>query len=99
MSNINDIREGWRHPNLRISGVLVTKLDKRVRSHNHLLEELKGHSVLGKLLLGVIPANEAVSYAHHNHLSVFNYDPKAPASRAHAQLVGALVRRMSQRGA
>lgn len=99
MSKINDIREGWRHPNLRISGILVTKMDKRVRGHNHLLDELKGHSVLGKLLIGVIPANEAVSYAHHNHLSVFNYDPKAPASRAYAQLVGTLVRRMSKGGA
>lgn len=98
MSKINDIREGWRHPNLRISGILVTKMDKRVRGHNHLLDELKGHSVLGKLLIGVIPANEAVSYAHHNHLSVFNYDPKAPASRAYAQLVGTLVRRMSKGG-
>lgn len=99
MSKINEIREGWRHPNLRISGILVTKMDKRVRGHNHLLDELKGHNVLGKLLIGVIPANEAVSYAHHNHLSVFNYDPKAPASRAYAQLVGTLVRRMSQGGA
>ena len=98
MSKINDIREGWRHPNLRISGILVTKMDKRVRGHNHLLDELKGHSVLGKLLIGVIPANEAVSYAHHNHVSVFNYDPKAPASRAYAQLVGTLVRRMSKGG-
>ena len=99
MSKINDIREGWRHPNLRISGILVTKMDSRIRGHNHLLDELKGHSVLGKLLIGVIPANEAVSYAHHNHLSVFNYDPKASASRAYAQLVGTLVRRMAKGGA
>jgi chromosome partitioning protein len=55
--------------------------------------------VLGKLLIGVIPANEAVSYAHHHHLSVFNYDPKAPASRAYAQLVSTLVRRMAKGGA
>jgi chromosome partitioning protein len=98
ISKINDIREGWRHPNLRISGILVTKMDNRVRGHNHLLDELKSHSILGKLLIGVIPANEAVSYAHHNHLSVFNYDPKAPASRAYAQLVGTLVKRMAKGG-
>jgi chromosome partitioning protein len=99
ISKINDIREGWRHPNLRISGILVTKMDSRVRGHNHLLDELKSHSILGKLLIGVIPANEAVSYAHHDHLSVFNYDPKAPASRAYAQLVGTLVKRMAKGGA
>lgn len=99
INKINEIRDGWRHPNLRISGILVTKMNRRIRGHNHLLAELKAHSVLGKLLIGVIPANEAVSYAHHNHLSVFNYDPKAPASKAYAQLVGTLVRLISQGGA
>ena len=87
INKINDIRDGWRVPNLRIGGILVTKMDKRMRGHNHLLNELKGHSILGKLLIGVIPANEAVSYAHHNHVSIFSYDPKATASRAYAQLV------------
>jgi cellulose biosynthesis protein BcsQ len=54
--------------------------------------------VLGKLVIGVIPANEAVSYAHHNHQSLFDYDPNAPASRAYAQVVGTLVRRMAAGG-
>lgn len=70
VSKINDVREGWRHPSLRISGILVTKMDSRIRGHKHLLDELKAHSVLGKLLLGVIPANEAVSYAHQVGLAV-----------------------------
>jgi chromosome partitioning protein len=99
IEKLNEIREGWRHPNLRIGGILVTKMDTRIRGHKHLLEGLKAHSVLGKLLIGVIPANEAVSYSHHHHLSIFNYDPKAPASKAYAQLVGTLVRRMAQEGA
>ena len=46
------------------------------------------------MLCGVIPANEAVSYAHRDHQNVFNYDPKAPASKAYAQLVGTLMRRL-----
>jgi chromosome partitioning protein len=78
LGKINEIREGWRHPTLRVSGSLVTKLDSRVRGHQHLLEDLKSHAVLGKLLIGVIPANEAVSYAHQQHQSVLMYDPKAP---------------------
>ena len=98
IGKINDIRDGWRIPNLRVSGILVTKMDKRVKGHNHLLDELKGHTVLGRLLCGVIPANEAVSYAHRNHLSVFNYDPQASASKAYAHLVGSLVRRISKGG-
>jgi chromosome partitioning protein len=96
ISKINDIREGWRQPNLRVSGILVTKMDTRVRGHNHLLDELKAHPVLGALLCGVIPANEAVSYAHQNHQSIFSYDPKAPASKAYAQFVGTLVRRLAK---
>jgi chromosome partitioning protein len=99
IGKINDIREGWRQPNLHVSGILVTKMNTRVRGHNHLLDELKGHSVLGKLLLGVVPANEAVSYAHQSHLSVFSYDPKAPASKAYAQFVGKLVQRIAKGGA
>jgi chromosome partitioning protein len=99
INKINEVREGWRHPNLRVSGILVTKLDMRVRGHKHLLEELKAHSILGKLVCGVIPANEAISYAHHNHQSIFAYDPQAPASKAYAQLVGQLVRQMARGGA
>ena len=96
ISKINDIREGWRHPHLHVSGILVTKMDNCIRGHNHLLDKLKAHSVLGKLLMGVIPANEAVSYAHTNHQSIFAYDPKAPASKAYAQLVGKLVRQLAK---
>jgi len=98
IQKINDIREGWRHPNLRVSGLIVTKMDNRIRGHNHLLAELKSHPVLGKLLLGVIPANEAVSYAHRNHQSLFSYDPRASASKAYVQVVGTLVRYLSKGG-
>lgn len=99
ISKINDIREGWRIPDLRVGGILVTKMDKRVKGHKHLLEEIKAHKTLGRLLCGVIPMNEAVSYAHRSHRSIFNYEPKAPASQAYAQLVGMLVRRMATGGA
>ena len=99
IGKINEIREGWRHPALQISGILVTKMDSRMRGHNHLLDELKAHSVLSKLLLGVIPANKAISYAHHQHQSVFAYSPKLAASKAYAQVVGSLVRYMVKGGA
>jgi chromosome partitioning protein len=97
INKINDIREGWRHPNLHIRGILITKLDKRVKGHRQLLGEIKNHAVLGKLLCGVIPANEAISYSHHNHQSIFDYDPQASASRAYAQLVNTLIQSMYQK--
>jgi chromosome partitioning protein len=96
IGKISEIREAWRHPELRISGILVTKMDTRIRGHNELLNDLKAHNVLSKLLLGVIPANEAVSYAHHQHQSVFVYSPKSAASRAYAQVVGSLVRYLAK---
>jgi len=37
LSKINNIREGWRRPDLRVGGVLVTKMDTCVKGHNHLL--------------------------------------------------------------
>lgn len=98
INKINEIREGWRRPDLRVSGIIVTKMDSRIKGHNHLLDELKGHNILGRLLCGVIPANEAVSYAHRSHMSIFSYAPKAPASRAYAQVVAMLMRRMAKGG-
>jgi chromosome partitioning protein len=99
IGKIKDIREGWRVAGLRLSGILVTKMDTRIRGHNHLLDELKKHPVLGKLVIGIVPANEAVSYAHRNHQSVFTYDPKAPASKAYAGFVSTLIRRIAKGGA
>jgi chromosome partitioning protein len=100
VNKINDIREGWRHPNLHVRGILVTKMDTRMKGHVQLVDTLKAHPVLGNLLCGVIPSNEAVAYAHSQHLSVFEYDPHCAASRAYAQLVGLLVKQLvAQRGA
>jgi len=96
INKINEIREGWRHPNLHIRGILVTKMDNRVKGHLQLLQDLKAHAVLGKLLCGVIPSNEAISYAHQNHESIFTYDPRSSASKAYAQLVASLVRSMAK---
>ena len=96
IGKINEIRDSWRIQNLRIRGLLVTKMDKRVRGHRQLLDELKGHPMLGKLLLGVIPMNEAISYAHREHRSIFTYDPRSAASRAYANLVGRLIRQMER---
>ncbi len=96
ITKINEIRDGWRIPNLHVDGIIVTKMDSRVKGHSQLLADLREHAVLGKLICGVIPANEAVSYAHTNHQSVFSYDPKAPASRAYAELVVTLIRRLVQ---
>jgi cellulose biosynthesis protein BcsQ len=97
INKINEIREGWCALELHVGGLVVTKMDARIKGHHQLLDDLRGHALLGKLICGIIPANEAVSYAHHNHQSIFAYDPKVPASRAYAELVVTLVRRLTAR--
>jgi cellulose biosynthesis protein BcsQ len=69
-------------------------MDRRMRGHIQMVEKLRAHPVLGSLICGIIPANEAVAYAHQSHVSVYAYDPGSPASQAYAQLVKRLVRQI-----
>jgi chromosome partitioning protein len=94
MNQIIEIRDGWERPNLRIKGILVTKMDKRIKGHLDSVQSLQEHQALGKLLYGVIPANEAVSYARSQHSSVLNYDPNASASKAYIKVAVQLVKDM-----
>lgn len=94
INKIYEIREGWRHPDLRLSGIVVTKFDRRVKGHLEMIDQLKQHPTLGKLLCGIIPANEAVAYAHRSHLSIYEYDPTSAASQAYAQMVGWMLKRL-----
>lgn len=75
ITKINEIREGWRILDLRVSSILATKMDKRVKVYHHLLKDIKSHPMFGKLLMGIIPMNKAVSYAHRSHRSIFAYNP------------------------
>jgi chromosome partitioning protein len=98
INKIYEIREGWRHPDLRLTGIVVTKMDRRVKGHEEMVEQLRQHSTLGKLLCGIIPANEAIAYAHRSHLSIYAYDPSSAASQAYAQMVGVLFKRLYIKG-
>ena len=93
IDKINAIRDGWRVPDLRVSGILVTKMDNRVRGHKDLLDDLERNNILSKLLLGVVPQNEAVSYAHHNHMSIVVQHTHAAASTAYFRVVAKLIQR------
>jgi chromosome partitioning protein len=94
MNQIIEIRDGWERPNLRIKGILVTKMDKRIRGHLDSVKSLQEHQALGSLLYGIIPANEAVSYAHSQHASVLSYEPQASASKAYFKIAIELVKDM-----
>jgi hypothetical protein len=56
-------------------------VDKRIKGHKNAVSDLKGDPSVGKLMAGVIPANEDISYSHSNHMSVMQYNPvPKPAS-------------------
>ena len=99
VNKIEDVKEGWQRPNLNVSHILVTKFDARVKGHTQTVEKIKAHPVLGKLLAGMIPTNEAIAYSHHHHQSIFEYDPHCTASRAYAQFVAQLVKSILKDGA
>jgi chromosome partitioning protein len=94
MNQIIEIRDGWERPNLRIKGIIVTKMDKRIKGHLDSVQSLQEHQALGSLLYGIVPANEAVSYAHSQHSSVLSYDPHASASKAYFKIAIQLVKDM-----
>jgi len=99
VNKIEAIKDGWRLDSLGVSAILVTKFDARVKGHTQVVETVKAHPVLGKLVAGTIPVNEAIAYSHHHHQSVFEYDPHCSASRAYAQFVALLAKSMLVRGA
>jgi chromosome partitioning protein len=95
---IIDIRDGWGYNHINISGILLTKVDKRIRGHKNAVSDLKGDPSVGKLMAGVIPANEDISYSHANHMSVMQYNPRAKASQAYARLAFDLAKRAFAKG-
>lgn len=92
IGKIHEISSGWQHPGLRVSGILVNKMDSRIRGHREVLANLSAHPSLGALHRGTIPVNEAIPYSHHNHQSIFSYNPTCPASRAYAALVRTVLK-------
>lgn len=98
IQEIIDIRDGWGYNDIRISGILVTKMDKRIKGHLVAVDALQKSQSLGHLLCGVIPANEEISYSHAQQMSVMQYNPRAAASRAYAKLTIDLMKRVFAKG-
>jgi chromosome partitioning protein len=98
VNKIDDVKEGWQRPNLNVSHILVTKFDGRVKGHLQTVEKIKAHPVLGPLVTGMIPTNEAIAYSHHYHQSIFEYDPHCSASRAYALFVAQLIKPILKEG-
>ncbi|MEL6403350.1 MAG: ParA family protein [Chloroflexota bacterium] len=92
LTSIQSIRHGWEHLKLQVGGILITKMDGRIRGHREMVHTLRQHPQLGKLIVGIIPVNEAVSYSHHAQKSIFQYDQHCSAAIAYSQFVQQLTR-------
>jgi chromosome partitioning protein len=91
---IIDIRDGWQYNAINVSGILVTKMDRRIKGHITAVQELRANASIGQLVCGIIPANEDISYSHANHMSIMRYNNRASASQAYAQLSFHLMKRL-----
>lgn len=92
--NVVDIRESWRHPSLQVSGLVVTKLDRRMDVHNELIEDIQTHDVLKQLYLGTIPTSSMIDKSHAAHRSIYEFAPNSGAARGYIQLCNQIIRRM-----
>jgi len=90
---IVNIRDGWRFNNIQVSGIIVTKMDKRIKGHQQALQTLKDSSY-GSMLMGVVPANEDITYSHFANRSVIEFNPRAAASRAYIDISLRLAQKM-----
>jgi chromosome partitioning protein len=73
------------NPSLKIQSVVVNKFDGRRAGHKSVLAQLKNHPHIGKIIDGVISNNVAIPYAQHEHMSVFQYDPRSEAAKQLSQ--------------
>ena len=85
VSDLLEMRETYRHENLRILGVLITKFDRRLKGMEQSLLDLQASQVGPLLFDTIIPENVDMDYAQRRHMDIFSYNPQAPAAVAYAQ--------------
>jgi chromosome partitioning protein len=79
---------------LNITGILLTKVDKRMSDRGEIMREIIEHPVFGSRIIGVIPTNEAIHRATRRHMSVIDYQATAPAARAYMKATRQLVMKL-----
>jgi chromosome partitioning protein len=78
------------NPSLKIQSIVINKFDARRAGHKSVLAQLRNHQHIGKIVDGVISNNVAIPYAQHEHMSVFEYDPRSEASKQLGQYIQVL---------
>ncbi len=88
LSTIKNIRVGLGHK-VVVKGVVITRYKNRKIARDVIDQVEKEYQL--KVFKDYIPDSIAVEEAHHNHLPVFDYAPKNPASKAYLKLSQGLL--------
>lgn len=86
------------NPKLSISGVVLTKFDRRNNLSSMVESDVRGH-LGGKVYDTVIPRNVRLSEAPSHGIPVLLYDFKSPGAQAYVTLAGEFLRREKGAGA
>ena len=85
------------NPSLQVAGVILTKVDRRNKLTNEMVAEITAHFAhlpppLGAVpILGQIPRSVRVAESPQYGLSMLEYQPESPVTRAYREIVARLV--------
>lgn len=89
VEKVNEIKEG--NPNLRITGVFLTKYDQR-KNLNKQVKEVLEQTFKGEVFNTNINTNVALAEAPSHQKDIFSYEPTSSGAKDYASLVEEIIR-------
>lgn len=89
VEKVNEIKEG--NPNLRITGVFLTKYDQR-KNLNKQVKEVLENTFKGEVFNTNINTNVALAEAPSHQKDIFSYEPTSSGAKDYASLVEEIIR-------
>lgn len=88
VEKVNDIKEG--NPNLKITGVFLTKYDAR-KNLNKQVKEVLENTFKGEVFKTNINTNVALAEAPSHQKDIFSYEPTSTGAKDYANLVDEII--------
>lgn len=89
VEKINEIKEG--NPNLKITGVFLTKYDQRKNLNKQVYEVLK-EEFKGKVFKTIINTNVSLAEAPSYQKDIFSYEPTSTGAKDYINLVEEIIK-------
>lgn len=89
VEKVNEIKEG--NPNLKITGVFLTKYDQR-KNLNKQVKEVLEQTFKGEVFNTNINTNVALAEAPSHQKDIFSYEPTSSGAKDYASLVEEIIR-------